>query len=243
MDEEKLNKGVYEGEYSVLAIPFFLREYYFKELLSRLNTGVSARKLEKYILNILRFSGAKAQTQVLELQGVLFDGRKKVEADKFYTAAEKVNIKYDNWLRTEQDVVEDVSKAAAQWESIDKNVKYLKYNTMDDSRVRPEHGAWDEVTKPVNDPFWDTRYPPNDWNCRCFVTELKEGKETDLKDHLKKFNATQKRRGNETLSSLKNTNKDFSVNWGKVDYIFNNKHSYFKTSRKYKVKEANYVRD
>ena len=114
---------------------------------------------------------------------------------------------------------------------------------MEDSRVRPEHAAWDGIVKPVNDPFWNTRYPPNDWNCRCFVTELKKGDETNLKEHLKNFNDIQIRIGQETLTNLNNTDKDFSVNWGKVDYIFNPKHTYFKTQRKYKVKESNYVRD
>ena len=51
---------------------------------------------------------------------------------------------------------------------------------MGDARVRPEHANMDGIVRPVNDPFWNAHYPPNGWHCRCGVTQLNSGEETDL---------------------------------------------------------------
>jgi SPP1 gp7 family putative phage head morphogenesis protein len=229
MDEEKLNTGVYEGDYNVLLIPFFLRQNYFDTLLSFANTNVNNKKYTKYVSNIYNFSTAKAQTQVLELQQIL---NLKLDKAGFDLEAKKINSKHLEWLRTESEQVELVSDAALNWEDItsDKEVKYLKYVTFGDDRVRPQHAAWNNIIKPVNDPFWDTRYPPNGWACRCNVEPLRKGKSTDLNKKLKEFNDTSKIK----IPSLSNPDKDFSYNWGKVDFIFDKSHPYFKTARKYK---------
>lgn len=34
---------------------------------------------------------------------------------------------------------------------------------------RPEHLAWDGLTLPQDDPFWQDHYPPNGWGCQCYV--------------------------------------------------------------------------
>jgi hypothetical protein len=38
--------------------------------------------------------------------------------------------------------------------------------------VRDTHGAWHNLTLPVDDPWWQTHYPPNGWRCRCRVVSL-----------------------------------------------------------------------
>lgn len=42
-----------------------------------------------------------------------------------------------------------------------------KYVTVGDDRVRESHAKLDGVTMPKDDPFWQTHWPPNGWNCRC----------------------------------------------------------------------------
>lgn len=49
-----------------------------------------------------------------------------------------------------------------------------KYVTVGDDRVRDDHAAFDGVTLPKDDPFWDTAYPPNGFNCRCQVISVFE---------------------------------------------------------------------
>ena len=51
---------------------------------------------------------------------------------------------------------------------------YWRYNAIDDPRVRPSHFAQDGKIYPYDDPFWDKWYPPNGYNCRCYVTTLSE---------------------------------------------------------------------
>lgn len=82
---------------------------------------------------------------------------------------QRLQLIYDTNLRT--------SYALAKWERIQRLKKrrpFLRYNTMGDARVRPAHRAWEGITRPVDDPFWDTHYPPNGWRCRCTVEQLSQ---------------------------------------------------------------------
>lgn len=44
---------------------------------------------------------------------------------------------------------------------------WLKYQAILDARTRPNHAANDGITRPVDDPFWETNTPPLGFNCRC----------------------------------------------------------------------------
>lgn len=80
---------------------------------------------------------------------------------------QRLQLIYDTNLRT--------SYMAAKWGRIQRLKKrrpFLRYNTMGDARVRPAHRAWEGITRPVDDPFWGTHYPPNGWRCRCTVEQL-----------------------------------------------------------------------
>lgn len=52
----------------------------------------------------------------------------------------------------------------------------LQYRTQKDDHVRPEHAALDGVTLPPSDSFWEEFYPPNGWNCRCTVVQVRKSK-------------------------------------------------------------------
>ena len=51
---------------------------------------------------------------------------------------------------------------------------YWRYNAVMDERTRPEHAAWNDKVLPADDPWWDTHYPPNGYNCRCTVVSMSE---------------------------------------------------------------------
>ena len=42
--------------------------------------------------------------------------------------------------------------------------------------MRPAHAALDGVTLPPSDPFWLDYFPPNGWNCRCTVVQVRKSK-------------------------------------------------------------------
>ncbi|MCB1832087.1 MAG: minor capsid protein, partial [Geminicoccaceae bacterium] len=69
------------------------------------------------------------------------------------------------------------SYAAGRWERIQR-VKgrrpWLMYDAVNDRRTRPQHAAWDGTVLPADDPWWDTHFPPNGWNCRCNVIQLSD---------------------------------------------------------------------
>ncbi|AUB81444.1 phage minor head protein [Candidatus Thiodictyon syntrophicum] len=77
----------------------------------------------------------------------------------------RTEVIYSTNLRT--------SYAAGRWAQIQAGKAdrpYLLYRHSDGVLdPRPEHLAWDGLALPVDDPFWQTHYPPNGWGCQCRV--------------------------------------------------------------------------
>ncbi len=67
-----------------------------------------------------------------------------------------------------------VGRYKEQMENVDV-APYLQYVAILDGRTRPEHRAMNGKVFRYDDPIWNTMYPPNGWNCRCFVTQLTKG--------------------------------------------------------------------
>lgn len=87
----------------------------------------------------------------------------------------RTRVIFDNNIRS--------AHAAGRWEQIVRRQRqiqartpdetlYLVYETAGDQRVRQQHRAWNRIIRPVDDPFWDTHYPPNGYGCRCIVRTL-----------------------------------------------------------------------
>ena len=58
---------------------------------------------------------------------------------------------------------------------------YLRYITKRDERVRAAHQAWDNLTLPIEHPFWKTHFPPNGYRCRCRTTSVSRDEYDRLK--------------------------------------------------------------
>jgi SPP1 gp7 family putative phage head morphogenesis protein len=112
-----------------------------------------------------------AVASVMESGGTITDFRKQFDEivarhGWAYRGARgwRTGVMFNTNLRT--------AHAAGRWKQIERVKKarpWLVYSTVDDSRVRPEHRAWHNLALPVDDPWWDSHYPPNGWGCRCSV--------------------------------------------------------------------------
>ncbi|PKP93185.1 MAG: hypothetical protein CVT77_06540 [Alphaproteobacteria bacterium HGW-Alphaproteobacteria-16] len=98
-------------------------------------------------------------------------GRKRM-IDPLTGKASTVQLGSPRRLKTIFNTNIRTAYAAGKWERIQR-VKaafpYLEYSSVMDGRERPEHHAWHGTILPVDHPWWDTHYPPCDWECRCSV--------------------------------------------------------------------------
>lgn len=126
------------------------------------------------------FSGIKTFHELNEaFPSMLDENGNKKPFERFLNDVRKINGTYNaNYLHAEYNFVQASATMAAKWEqfSEDGDRYYLQYRTAKDDKVRPEHAALDGVTLPMSDSFWETYYPPNGWNCRCTVVQVRKQK-------------------------------------------------------------------
>lgn len=126
------------------------------------------------------FSGMKTFHELNEAFPSLLDedgSRKPFE--RFLNDVRKIDEKYNgNYLRAEYNFVVSSAEMAARWEGFmeDGDRYHLQYRTANDGKVRPEHAAMHGITLPPSDSFWEEFYPPNGWNCRCTVIQVRKSK-------------------------------------------------------------------
>ncbi|MCR5660919.1 MAG: minor capsid protein [bacterium] len=90
-------------------------------------------------------------------------------------------------LKTIYNVNMAVANARERYKRLEErkdNVPYWQYISMNDQRARASHKSGHKLIFRHDDVFWETHYPPNGWNCRCYVigvTErmIEESKNTD----------------------------------------------------------------
>lgn len=126
------------------------------------------------------FSGIKTFHELKEAFPSLLDenGNRK-PFEQFLNDVQKIDNAYNrNYLRAEYNFVQASAQMAAKWEGFrqDGDRYNLQYRTAGDNHVRPEHAALDRVTLPITDTFWESYYPPNGWNCRCTVVQVRKSK-------------------------------------------------------------------
>lgn len=198
---EHLTKGVYLGYgKTIIETAFGTPDY---EMLSALRE------------NVYVFSGAKTYQQTRELTALLTDGDARRGFYSFEKEAKAVIEQYNvNWLQAEYELGIASGRMAGHWQQIEKNKAYLPfltYQTVGDGRVRPSHVLLDNITRPIDDPFWDKYYPPNGWRCRCHVEQKEDGPVTDLTGFTQP----------DDVPDL------FLMNCGKQKIVYNKAHPYF----------------
>ena len=126
------------------------------------------------------FSGLKTFHELNEAFPALIDenGNRK-SFERFLNDVQKVDKTYnEHYLRAEYNFAHASAGMAAKWEAFaeDGDRYNLQYRTVGDDHVRPEHAALNGTTLPFSDAFWDSYYPPNGWNCRCTVVQVRKTK-------------------------------------------------------------------
>ena len=124
------------------------------------------------------------------------------EEKEIYVGNRRLKTIYNTNMRT--------AYAKARYESQMQSLgEYFRYTAVLDGRTRASHRRLHGKTLPKTDPFWDTNYPPNGYNCRCKVQVLTK--------------AECEARGITPLADgsflPKAAEKDFAYNPGKVEKI------------------------
>lgn len=143
--------------------------------------------------------------------------------EEFKAQSKGIDDKYNElYLKTEYQLFADSSRMASKWAEIEEDGdRYdLQYRTAHDDKVREEHRALEGTTLPPSDPFWDSYYPPNGYNCRCTVEQVRKGK------YPRSNSAAAIDLGNSMTEGKKSI---FRFNPGKVKSPYPKKHPYMPT--------------
>lgn len=180
--------------------------------------------------NAFIFSGLKTYHSLNEVGLSLIgdDGGIK-PFEKFHEDVAKIDAKYNrNYLYAEYNHAVTSSQMAAKWHDFqqDGDRYNLQYRTANDERVREEHQRLHNITLPVSDPFWEQFMPPNGWNCRCVVVQVRKGRypESDSQQAV----------GIGEQITEEPQKRIFRFNPGKELKVFPDKHPYNKAPQKAK---------
>lgn len=163
--------------------------------------------------NVQLFAGAKTAHETEALSQLLLDESGALKLwSAFKLDALAVHEQYNvQWLRAEYEHAVASSQMAARWSEVQPG-DLLQYQTAGDGRVRPEHAAWDNITRPADDDWWNTHYPPNGWLCRCHALVTAPGGKMTPRS---------------ILPALPAPDPLFTSNVGKTGIIFPSGHPYF----------------
>lgn len=212
---EELMKGVFKG--------------YGKDLKSKKLTAAERTFLGQINENVYVFSGFKNYQQLNETSLLLKTDDGKIKPfDEFLNDVKQVDKTYNEvYLNAEYSNALASGQMAQAWHDFENNgVEMLTYQTANDDRVREDHAIMEGITLPIDDPFWSTYYPPNDWGCRCDAVPTIEIKEDRA-----------------PASSLPDLPEMFQNNVGQSGIIFPDTHPYFDVSKSVAKSINNQVKD
>lgn len=175
------------------------------------------KMLNELSYNVGVFSIFKNHDYIRETVKLLKDNDGKLRSKKdFIKEARKLDNTYNKrYLATEYDQAVSAARMAKKWQDIERTKHLypnLMYVAVNDDRTRQLHRNWHGIVLPIDHVFWDTRYPPNDWGCRCSVRRT----DKPIDD-----------RGVD-VENLPKLPKQFNTNVGKTGKVFNTNHPYFK---------------
>lgn len=177
--------------------------------------SVDFNMLKRLNTDCYTFSAAKNRTHLQMLTALINDNGKVREFSAYKAEAQKLNLKMNGtWFKTEYDLAIAGATMASKWVQFEKTPgQMLRYTTVGDARVRDSHRQLNGITRPVEDKFWNTNYPPNGFKCRCDVDRLP-------------FNATAT--ADDKLPLVDDTVPEmFRTNLAKEQLVFPKNHPYY----------------
>ena len=201
---QQLNKGILNG--------------YNKSLKNISYKSPDFVMLNELSYNVGVFTAFKNHSKIMELVSILKNKNGELRTFReFKKEATKIIGTYNKrYLRVEYNQAVTSARAARKWQEIQRSKHLypnLTYMSLQDDRTRPIHKAWHGITLPIDHPFWKTHYPPNDWECRCYV------KKTNEPTYTKGYEVEQ----------MPELPKQFNINTGIEGKVFSDKHPYFQT--------------
>lgn len=177
--------------------------------------------------NAFVFAGFKTYHSLSELGLSLVDDRGGIKPfEAFRQDVERINARYNgNYLYAEYNHAVTSAQMAVRWHDFEKDGdRYdLQYRTAGDELVRADHQALHLITLPPDDPFWVQFTPPNGWNCRCTVVQVRKNK----------YPASDSARATEIGEAITADAKMqmFRFNPGKELKLYPDKHPYYKAPK------------
>lgn len=254
VDKDKILYGIYAGQNTVeklnkelyLTTADELKKAVYKGYQGTLSDFVfdspDYETLKALRENIYMFSAAKTFQQTNEMSDALVgeDG-KILSFSEFKEAAGEIFDTYNkDWLEAEYNTSIASARSAAKWNDIEKNKStrpYLRYSAVDEAACEI-CAPLDDITLPIDDPFWDDNVVPQHFNCECVIEQLDED---DLEEVGGLSDEDEVKEAVDKSSETKNPLFDF--NPGKDKVVFQdsgeNKHPYFEVPEKYRELAAN----
>lgn len=132
---------------------------------------------------VWRAAVAEAETRADQaIRYALLASAQDLVAELEAEADEPAPARADGWAERQAElparsgaVVEGAAVGAwgeGRWEGVgpDKSRVFLRYNTMEDDKVRPAHRAMQGRVYQADHPIWRVWRPPNGFGCRCWLT-------------------------------------------------------------------------
>jgi SPP1 gp7 family putative phage head morphogenesis protein len=242
---EELLKGIFEGRINSNNLPEDLYNATAKHLHQgvvkgfgkNLNTiqfgGPDYNMLSQLKTNVYMFSAAKTFQQTMQMSQALItpDGDLRSFED-FKKEARGIFETFNNrYLRAEYDTAITQGGNAAKWMDIEDKkhlLPYLRYIAVHDQRVCEICSPLNDVTLPIEDPFWKTHSPANHFYCRCVLEQLEKSEGEQSKSTPTQVEEAKKQ---------SKVPDEFKYNAGLQQEIFStegaSKHPYFSVPKKY----------
>ena len=136
----------------------------------------NAEFINEFKRNAAVFSAFKNHQQTKEIAALIIDEEGNMRSfRKFKKLALEISKDYnENWLRTEFNTAVKAARSAVNYrkmletKDLYPNLEYVRTTAV---HPRELHLDWVGTVLPIDHKWWDTHYPPSDWNCSCSVKQ------------------------------------------------------------------------